>query len=274
MKTYRIQEYKDSKKTIDTYMKNKKDYGIIHYACQSFYEDNCQNSPRITAISIMFPHNREIHVFSLASVAEQKSIDLNTADCETLNTLEKEALQEFYNFIKGLKRTVTWIHWNMKDQNYGFSALARRYCKLHPRKKAPFDFDEDKKINLSTLLSQRYGDKYASHPRQQNLLEKNHIKPKNLLTGREEAEAFKQKQYLAIERSVQAKVQAFSEILDRMANNELITDGDTLSDIYGISFMSFLTYLKENPVFSSILVIIGGLFTNFLYDIIKSFLIK
>ena len=95
--------------------------------------------------------------------------------------------------------------------------------------------DNDKLINMSSLLHQRYGENFADHPRLISLLNVNNIHPKNLLDGAQEAEAFKGKAYLVIDRSVQAKVQSFAEVMDRAGNQELITKGKIPRDIYGVS---------------------------------------
>ena len=61
MKTYRIEEYKAAKKFFESYMKNKRDYAIIHYACQGFYSCEKGKSPRIAAICIFYPSSGQQH---------------------------------------------------------------------------------------------------------------------------------------------------------------------------------------------------------------------
>lgn len=269
MKTYRIQDYKAAKETLKKYMTNKKDYAFIHYACQSFYEAQQDISPRIAAICVMYANSKQVHLFSLASLAERKNVDLTCCDEKELDVLEKELIQDFYTFMKGQKNIRFWLHWNMRDQNYGFEAIAQRYCRLAQRKKAPIQMDNDKLINMSSLLHQRYGENFADHPRLISLLNVNNIHPKNLLDGAQEAEAFKGKAYLVIDRSVQAKVQSFAEVMDRAGNQELITKGKILRDIYGVSPAGIFTYLRENIVFGAIATLIGGVAVNFIYDLIK-----
>lgn len=271
MKSYRIKDYKESKEFIKKYMTNKREYAFIHYACQSFYEAQCENSPRIVAICILFAGNNQVFVFSLASLAEREGIDLSQADNKVIDDLENKMLTEFYGFLKQEKNTKSikyWLHWNMKDQNYGFEAISQRYCKLNRRKKAPYQIDNEARVNISAVLSQRYGDNYAPHPRLQNILEMNNIKPMNLLNGKEEATAFDNKEYLAIDRSVQAKVHAFSEVLNRVGNDELKTNSRPLKDIYGISISGILLYLKENVIFGILSSAVGGIIINYLYDLI------
>lgn len=257
IKTYRINDYKKAKELLDYYMKDKSGYAFIHYACQSFYETQEGNSPRIVAICIMYAGNHQIYLFSLASLAEQQSLDLSHCDEKTLDMLERQMLSEFYMFMKNQKHIRYWFHWNMKDQNYGFEAIEQRYRRLNSNKKTKFHMDSEKLINISSLLHMRYGENFVSHPRLWSLLQKNSIHPKNLLNGEQEADAYKSKKFSSIDRSVQAKVQVFSEILDRAANQELLTDTKLLRDIYGISIGSILTYVKENWFFGMINIMFG-----------------
>ena len=268
MKTYRIEEYKDARKFFDSYMKSKRDYAIIHYACQGFYSCDTGKSPRIAAICIFYPSSGQQHLFSLVSLAELRDIDLTNASNSTFDELEKELLKQFYDFVKKQKRDVIWLHWNMKDHCYGFQALSKRYCKLWKKSKPPVDFAQDKKENIATLLRKRFGEHYSVHPRLQNLLELNNIHPKNLLTGAEEAARYDQKDFLAIERSLEDKVAAFAEVLDRIGNGELKTRSQMLKDIYGISFLGIFTYVKENAFLAAIFSIIGGVIINIITNLI------
>ena len=240
-------------------MNNKARYAIIHYACQSFYSDNCGNSPLITAIGIYFPASGQTQVFSIAGFAEQNNIELKNISNIELEEIEKELLMSFYKYVKELKKIECWIHWNMKDSNYGFLALEQRFHKHYGKRKAPFDFDSVEKISLPNLLHQRYGENYISIPRLPSLIEKNPIAPLNFMTGKDEAKAFEQHEFLKIERSVQAKVQVFAHILELMANDELKTDSKKLRDIYGLSISGIITYVRENAILAAISGVVGTL---------------
>ena len=264
MKTYRIQDYKAAKEFFDSYMKSKRDYAIIHYACQGFYSCEKGKSPRIAAICVFYPHSGQRHLFSIISLAELRDIDLSGASDTVFDELEKELLKQFYDFVRKQKRDVTWLHWNMKDHCYGFQALSQRYCKLWKKSKPPVEFAEDKKENIAALLRQRYGEHYSEHPRLQNLLALNNIHPKNLLSGAEEAERYNHKDFLAIERSLEDKVAAFAEVLDRIGK----TKSRILRDIYGISFIGVYTYIKENALLAAIFSFVGGVVTNIITNLI------
>lgn len=135
MKTYRIQDYKAAKTFVDNYMQNKMNYAIIHYSCQGFYSTSDGTNPRIVAICILFPQSMQKHLFSLTSVAEIRKIDVKTADETMLDSLEQEMLKDFYTFVKSQKREYVWLHWNMRDHVFGFTAIAQRYYRLNQKKK-------------------------------------------------------------------------------------------------------------------------------------------
>ncbi len=266
MKQYRIQDYKEARAFIDNYMKHKRDFVIIHYACQGFYDAPNESYPHIAAICVLFPQTGHKELFSLVSLAELQNIDLHTADQAILDQLEAEMLKSFYEFAKKQKQELKWLHWNMKDHFYGFAAIAQRYCKLNKKKKVPFEFVNDKQQNIALLLKQRYGENYAPHPHQQHIFRLNQMNPKNYLTGAEEAEAYKKREFLAIERSLEDKVAAFAEILDKMGNNELKTNSRLLRDVYGLSLAGLYTYAKEHIILSTILSV--------LYTVILELLMK
>jgi hypothetical protein len=73
---------------------------------------------------------------------------------------------------KGGHRGMKYLHWNMRDINYGFAALEHRYRVLGG---GPIVIEDDKKIDLARLLIDVYGVGYAGHPRLVQLLAMNHI---------------------------------------------------------------------------------------------------
>ena len=54
-----------------------------------------------------------------------------------------------------------YMHWNMRDINYGFPAIEHRYRVLGGN---PVIIDDDKKLDLARLLIDIYGVGYAGHP--------------------------------------------------------------------------------------------------------------
>ena len=90
--------------------------------------------------------------FSLHKIAERKHINLSEIE-DKYDQLEKQMLTEFFKYAKEHKE-YKWIHWNMRDMNYGFKAIENRYLVLGG---TPFYIPDTNKIDLSRLLIQYYG---------------------------------------------------------------------------------------------------------------------
>lgn len=95
------------------------------------------------------------------------------------DSLEKEMLEEFFQFMLE-HRTYDWVHWNMRDINYGFPALEHRFKVL---KGEPVELDESRKFDFSRALVSIFGNKYMGHPHLIKIIEENHITDRDLLDG-------------------------------------------------------------------------------------------
>ncbi|MBW4448222.1 MAG: hypothetical protein KME38_15490 [Spirirestis rafaelensis WJT71-NPBG6] len=141
----------------------------------------------------------------------------------------------------------------MRDINYGFPALAHRYKVL---KGNPEEINESKLVDLSRLLISIYGISYISHPRLQKIIEKNHITHKDFLDGKAEADAFINKQYVKLHQSTLRKVDVFANIVERSADGSLKTNS-SWKDIYGNYITAVIELIKENPIISGLVGLIG-----------------
>ena len=68
-------------------------------------------------------------------------------------------LDEFFDFIKS-RHGFTFVHWNMRDINYGFQAIEHRYRVLGGD---PFIIDDARKFDLAGALVAIYGINYIGH---------------------------------------------------------------------------------------------------------------
>ena len=68
---------------------------------------------------------------------------------------------------------------------------------------------------LARLLIDIYGVGYAGHPRLEKLLEINKIKPRDFMTGSQEADAFEQQNFVGLHQSTLRKVDIIANILSR-----------------------------------------------------------
>jgi hypothetical protein len=166
---------------------------LIHYSCESFYERPEGRSPRITSIALRKLDSAQTVSFSIHQMAERRRIPPDQIE-QYSDDLEKEMLAAFFGHI-GSHRGMNYLHWNMRDANYGFQAIEHRFRVLGGE---PYVVEDTKKFDLSRLLIDIYGVGYIDHPRMEKLLEKNHIAPRDFLTGADEARAFENRDFVAL----------------------------------------------------------------------------
>src|SRR6266487_5182682 len=92
---------------------------VIHYSCESFYNRDVPQSPRITSVAVRNLDSGQTRSFSIHLVAERRG-QLESID-EHYDTLEKEMLDDFFGHAQ-IQQNQKWLHWNMRDANYGFPA--------------------------------------------------------------------------------------------------------------------------------------------------------
>lgn len=219
--------------------KNPGNYLIIHYSCESFYDITDGRTPRITSIAIYDYFSAQTDSFSIHKTAEKAHIGLNEIE-ENYDLLEKKMLEEYFQYVRehGGKK---WIHWNMRDINYGFKAIEHRFEVLGG---TPVVISDTDKVDLARILIQKYGRTYIGHPRMESLIRYNGIKAKDYLKGAEEAEAFANKEYIKLHQSTLRKVDVFANILNLAIQGTLKVQSKWY-EIYGISPQGFFEYCQS-----------------------------
>src|SRR5690554_495088 len=255
----RIKTHRKAKNLINSFYDNDSHCLIIHYSCESFYDIKDGKTPRITSIAVRYLTSAQTKSFSIHKIAEIKGIDFNQID-NNYDELEKEMLREYFDFAQK-HSTFKWIHWNMRDINYGFEAIQYRATVLGIKKL--FEIPDDKKFDLARILIDIYGKKYADHPRLVSILKQNKISSKNWLNGDEEATAFENKEFVKLHQSTLAKVDVFENIIKLTAEGQLKTKSK-LTDIYGISPQGVFEMAKDNWLYSLIFFLISALLGAYL----------
>jgi len=215
----RIQRRKKAREQLTTIFDRADQVLIIHYSCESFYDRPDGASPRITSIAIRNLDSGQTTSFSIHQMAERQNVPKDAID-QQYDVLERIMLADFYEYVR-LHGSHTWLHWNMRDINYGFQALAHRYRVLSGQ---PIEVHDSKLIDLSRLLYTLYGSEYIGHPRLQKLLERNRMIHKDMLSGAEEAAAFDRKEYVKLHQSTLRKVDTFETIAERAQHGFLKTN--------------------------------------------------
>ncbi len=246
----RLRKVKKSKSSFSTLFKSKQHCYFIHYSCQSFMTDG-NASHRITSIAIRHVESAQTESFSIFQFAEKLSIA--TEDIiERYEEIEKVMLDAYFKFLNEHKQ-YNFIHWNMRDINYGFKALEHRGEILGCN---TFKLEDNKKFDLSRLLKLRFSKKYIGHPRLKKLVDLNEITTLNFLTGEEEAKAYEDREFLKLHQSTLRKVDIMENILSRVEDNDLKVES-SIADIYGLSLAGIAKAIKEHPIYVIIILLIS-----------------
>lgn len=194
---------------------------VIHYSCESFYDIKDGRTPRITSIAVRHFSSGSTDSFSIHKSAELNNIPFGEID-NNYDMLEKQMLDEFFKFLE-VHQHYQFVHWNMRDINYGFQAIEHRYRVLGGK---PISIQDSNKTDVARLLIDVHGPGYAAHGtsgRLHTLLDLNSIKTKDALTGKEEAKAFDDKEYVKLHQSTLKKVDVIDNLLDRFIDGSLKT---------------------------------------------------
>lgn len=249
---FKLQQRKKTLSRLDSIANNLEHVLIIHYSCESFFNIKDGRTPRITSIAIQNVKTSQTESFSIHKMAEINGIPIEKIK-DNYDLLEKKMLDEYFNYIEK-RDQYTFIHWNMRDINYGFSAIEHRYQVLGGK---PYRIPDDKKIDLAITLIDVYSKKYSGHGefgRFYNLVKINNITARGMLNGKEEADAFESENYIALHQSTLRKVNCLSDILYKILDKSLITEA-TFRDIYGIYPKALIEFIKDHWLWGLIVMI-------------------
>lgn len=143
----RFNRRKEAKHQLSILSKDPNNVIIIHYSCESFYDRAGKGSPRITSIVVRNFQNAQTKSFSIHKYAEIQNVPFEDID-QKYNELEKKMLKEFYDYLES-HREYKFVHWNMRDENYGFGAIAHRFKVLGGK---PNSIHESNLFDLSRIL--------------------------------------------------------------------------------------------------------------------------
>ena len=234
---------KDARRKLDGLFHRSDKVCVAHYSCESFYDREDGRSPRITSIALRRLDTAQTTSFSIHQTAEVSGVPLDAID-ERYDDLESKMLSVFFMHIAGLQG-MTYLHWNMRDANYGFQAIEHRFRVLHQSEPQHVVDDRDK-VDLSRLLIDIYGIHYIGHPRLSNLLYQNTIKPRDFLSGEDEARAFEEHDFVALHQTTLRQVDVIANLAVRDHDRQLITN-TTWWQMRGGRVLSFLRWLGDHP---------------------------
>ena len=234
-----------ARSTLDGIFSNDSNVWVIHYSCESFYNPPEGRSPRITSIALRKLDSAQTVSFSINKVAEIRGVSLPDIS-EHYDCLEIEMLHNFYDHLSRFQQ-MRFLHWNMRDANYGFQAIEHRFRVLGGKESELYHVDEKSKTDLARLLIDIYGLEYIGHPRLEKLLEKNDISRRDFLSGAEEAQAFESKKFLVLHLSTLRKVDVIANIAERVHNRSLKTN-TSWWDMHGGRLTQVFNWVVEHPI--------------------------
>ena len=244
-------QQKSARETLADIFASPDNVYVVHYSCESFYDRTDGNSPRITSIALRNLETAQTVSFSIHQVAEIDGVPLEAIE-EHYDELEERMLKRFFCHIRRFQDR-RYLHWNMRDVNYGFQAIEHRFRVLTGGRESPYEVEDRHKVDLSRLLIDIYGSNYTGHPRLPSLITRGGTKelPPQFLTGEDEAKAFETHDYIALHQSTLRKVHVFANIASLAHRNKLKTNTNWWQMRSG-NLLVVLDWITNHPVFSSI----------------------
>jgi hypothetical protein len=186
----------------------------LHYGCENF-NDVKDRPVAVSAIGVAEltdpSGERESQVFSIA----------NSQASEDPVERERDMMRRFFEFAKA-RPDASWVHWNMNNATYGFSALLARYRYILGED-PPKIFPSDRLYDLDSIIGARYGERFVRHPKLRNLCSLNGYFMPGFKNGKDEAEAFASGDYGLCERSTGEKAHLLASILTSFRSGALLT---------------------------------------------------
>lgn len=215
----------------------------IHYGCENFH-DVADRPVAISAIGVSAltdpTGERDSQVFSIA----------NAAANDDAVEREKDMLQRFFEYARH-QPDAYWVHWNMNNATYGFSAIIARYRFLF-NEDPPRVWSADRLYDLDSIVGARYGDQFARHPKLKSLCALNGYFLNFFKDGKAEAEAFSKGEYGLCERSAAEKSLLIANIFTQFRAGTLRTANS----------VGTLTFADEHLDAVRVILTLGDRFLN------------
>jgi hypothetical protein len=240
----RVDSYNYGRKKIEILKEQKDKTLVIHYSCESFFNLKGR-TPRVTSIGIKNRGNNTTKAFSIHLQAQIQNKPLDSLSDQDYDILEKSMLEDFYKYVRK-HNTHNWVHWNMRNANFGFEAISNRALIL---KLKPAEIEDQFKFDMPDILGEIYTYGFEIDKplgKMLNLANRNKISCRDALSGKEEADAFeKHKDYLKLHMSTQRKVEVIDRILSFEETGKLKTNVSIITK-YGLSFSGIGQIIANN----------------------------
>ncbi|MGB7654385.1 MAG: hypothetical protein WBL74_02780 [Novosphingobium sp.] len=258
----KLRRRKEAKRELDALDERRDQTLVIHYSCESFYDVKDGKTPRVTSIAIRNFATGQTTSFSIHKSAEQSGVPILEIT-KHYDKLERKMLDEFFAYVPTVP-VQTFVHWNMRDVNYGFQAIEHRYKALGGK---PIIVPDSRKFDLARALVSVFGIGYVPHGqdgRMFSTMELNSITARDALKGREEAQAFEDGQFVRLHQSTLRKVDVIANILERTLDGTLKTTA-TWREQHGFHPAAVVEFVKEHWVWTlvTMVAVLIGLVARF-----------
>jgi hypothetical protein len=222
---------------------------FIHYTQSRTYDDDYGGiSPIITSIVVKSMDDQVCKHFALQFEADKAGIPKDEIQ-DSYRELEYRILKAFNDFVRRNTMCI-WIHWDMKDINFGFEAIKHRFEKIFEGLDDYCEIPSNQKRNLRQVLEGMYGERFADGPdhfKDILICNSSNIEDPGYLTRDAESKEFESKNFDSVIKSVDVKVdflrRATKKLLDRELKVLNKNNYAIFVDIVNHPFITFIGWL-------------------------------
>lgn len=198
---------------------------FVHYSESRTYDDDDYGniSPIITSIVIKSLDGQIDKQFAIHLEADKADIPKDQIQ-DSYRELELRILKLYNDFVRR-HLDYFWIHWDMKNIHFGFEAIKHRYEKIFESLDDYCEIPNNNKKNLKTIIEGMYGDDFVSGPdtlSQLMLCNSNNIENSTYLSKDIESSQFEYKNFIAVIKSVDLKVEFIKKATKKLSSKKLI----------------------------------------------------
>ncbi|WP_277012939.1 hypothetical protein [Flavobacterium lindanitolerans] len=256
----RLDDRKDGLKKIKELKDKKSRTIVIHYSCESFFNIHGR-TPRVTSIAVRNRDNLTTTIFSIHLSAQFKKKNPNNLTDQEFDLVEKDMLKDFFEYLKK-HQSYCWVHWNMRNANFGFEAINNRYKILDGNPKI---IEDQFRYDLPEILGLIHTYDFEKHDKPNqgqllNLAKRNKINSRDALKGADEAIAFDNRDFLKLHMSTIRKVEIIDRILTLQDKKKLKVNALLIKSC-GLTPAGIIEIVRNNWIlfsfWSLIMAIIG-----------------
>ena len=225
---------------------------FVHYSESSTYDDDDYGniSPIITSIVIKSLDGQTDKQFAIHLEADKADIPKDQIQ-DSYRELELRILKLYNDFVRR-HLDCFWIHWDMKNIHFGFEAIKHRYEKIFENLDDYCEIPNNKKKNLRTIIEGMYGDNFVSGSdtlKALMLCNSSNVEDSTYLSKDNESTQFESKNFFAVIRSVDLKVDFIKNVTKKLSHKKLIVSNKNNYAIF--------VDMVDHPIFTFIGWIVG-----------------